>query len=105
MNNNRNMVKWQSFSAVINGDYLVNKIISTKEKIKKPELSEEELKEIEELVLISYSNQEPFHFHYFYNGKILTKYNFVKEIDSISKKILLNDSTSLFFNQITNITT
>lgn len=105
MNNNRNIVKWQPFSAVIPGSYIVNKIINDKCKVKKPELSEEQIKEIEELVVISYSNQEPFHFHYFYNGKIIIKYGFVKEINSVLKKILLNDDTSLFFNQIVSITT
>lgn len=101
--NNRNMVKWQPFSAVIPGSYVVNKIINSKNKIKKPELSDEQLKEIENLVIISYSNQESFHFRYFYNGKILIKYGFIKEINPISKKILLNDGTLLFFNQIINI--
>ena len=103
MNSNRGMVKWQPFSAIIPGNYLVNKILSTKNKIKKPELSEEQLKEIENFVLTSYTNQEPFHFYYFNNGKILSKYSFVKEINSISKKILLSDGTFLFFNQIIKI--
>lgn len=104
MNSNRNMVKWQPFSAVIPGSYIVNKITNDKNKVRKPELSEEQLKEIENLVIISYSNQEAFHFHYFCNGKMLIKYGFIKEINSISKKILLNDGTFLFFNQIISIT-
>lgn len=105
MNSNRGMIKWQPFSAVIPGNHLVNKIINDKSKIKKPELSEEQLKEIEKLVLISYSNKEPFHFCYFYNGQELIKYGFIKDINSVTKKILLSDGTLLFFNQIVSIKT
>ncbi len=105
MNSNRGMVKWQPFSAVIPGNHLVSKIINDKSKIKKPELSEEQLKNIEKLVIISYTNQESFHFYYFYSGKKLIKYGFVKKIDSVMKKILLNNGTLIFFNQIIDITT
>lgn len=103
MNSNRGMIKWQPFSAVVPSNYIVKKILNEKNKIKKPSLSEEQLKEIEELVLISYTNQESFHFCYFYGGRKYFKYGFIKEIDSVTKKILLNDGTLLFFNQIVSI--
>lgn len=103
MNSNRGMVKWQPFSAVVPSSYIINKIVTDKNKIKKPELSEEQLENIEKLVIISYTNQEAFHFCYFYSGKKLIKYGFVKEIDSIKKRILLNNGALIFFNQIISI--
>ena len=45
--NKRNLVKWQPFSAVIPGKYLVDKVMKDKNKIEMPILSDDQLKEIE----------------------------------------------------------
>ena len=78
---------------------------SEKEKIKKPVLSEEQLREIQERLWEGFHNQIPLHITYFFKGKYQMKKDvIVLNISLRDKKILLEDYSSLYFDQIIGIT-
>lgn len=99
----RGMIKWQPFNSVISSRSIINKVLDEKEKIKRPNLSEDQLIEIEKLIKESFTNEEEIEISFYKSGKIYIKQCFVKYIIIDCSKVILNDNSSLFFNQIINI--
>ena len=56
--NDRGMIKWAPFSAVVPGTYLVREIELEKHRIKKPCLDEDKVTEIEKSILEAYNNHD-----------------------------------------------
>ena len=98
--NNRGMIKWQPFNAVIPGKYMVNSVLKEKNKIKRPILSEDQLREIEEKIFTAYKNDEVVKIKLYKSGKFYMKKGIIKNIDKLSHKITLNDGYCMFFEQI-----
>ena len=59
---NRNAIKWAPFNSVINGNYIMNMIVKEKSRIVKPDLSEEQINEFENLIKESLINKIPLEF-------------------------------------------
>ena len=67
---NRNAIKWAPFNSVINGNYIMNIIVKEKSRIVKPDLSEEQINEFENLIKESLINKIPLEFTIYDNGYI-----------------------------------
>lgn len=99
----RGMIKWQPFNSVISSKIIIDEIIDEKLKVKMPILSDEQIMDIENMLLESFTNQEIMEFYYFKNGKILKKINYITKIIYSTQKIVFNDNSALFFKQLINI--
>lgn len=98
----RGMIKWEPFNSVIPSSKVIKDVINEKNKIKKPILSEEQLKNIEQKLIDSYNSKENIIISYFQNGYILNEEGIIKKIDYINKKVYL-DYKIIYFSQITDI--
>lgn len=101
--NKRNLVKWQPFSAVIPGKYLVDKVMKDKNKIEMPILSDDQLKEIENKLIRALELQDTISLLYYKDGKLYRKVGKVKKIDVNKRKIFLSETFSVYFEQIIRI--
>ena len=104
-NEERGMIKWLPFASVVNPNELVNNIMKEKNKISKPILSEDELKEIENSILTSFECKNTIEIYYYKNGYIYKEEGIIKQIDIQKKLILLSNNIKITFNTIikTNI--
>ncbi len=101
--NKRNLVKWQPFSAVIPGKYLVDKVMKDKNKIEMPILSDDQLKEIENKLIRAWELQDTISLLYYKDGKLYRKVGKVKKIDVNKRKIFLSETFFVYFEQIIRI--
>lgn len=97
---NRELVKWQPFSAVVTGNVMINEVLNKKNKIAMPVLSEDQKNELQEKMLISYNNQDIINIRYYKAGKVLEVKGIISNIDSIGHKLVINGQISVFFSQI-----
>jgi len=100
---NRSQAKWAPFNAVAPGDEMVKDVLKRKYVVKMPILSDDQINEIEEKVLISYNNQTKIKVKYFRSGRYYLREGIVSNIDALGRKIALNGNYSLFFSQIIEI--
>ena len=100
---NRNAIKWAPFNSVINGSYIMNMIVKEKSRIVKPDLSEEQINEFENLIKESLINKIPLEFTIYDNGYTKNIKGTVTKIDSSLNKIFLNYNNHIFFCEIMNI--
>ena len=103
MNNfDRGMIKWQPFNAVVPSKQLVNEILKEKNKIKMPNLSEEQRRNIEEKLILAFYENDEVTLDFYYQGKIFKIKEKIKKIDSTYHKIYFNNKV-LLFDQIINV--
>ncbi len=95
----RGMVKWAPFNSVINGNDVKKVLNDKKNKINKPNLSDEQIEEIENCVVNAYSNKTNITLLYYYSSKLIKISGIIKKLDPINKRILINDKY-LYFNNI-----
>lgn len=100
---NRGMIKWQPFSAVVPGSFLVKQVMKKKNRVKMPTLSDDQITSIENKILNSYKLQIPVTIKYYKNYTIFLKEGIISKIDTITKKIFINDASTLYFSQIIEI--
>ena len=81
---------------------MIHDVLKQKEKIPRPNLSEEQINDIEEKLILAFYEHEPVTLEYYTQGKIIKINDTIKKIDSTYRKIYLNDIT-LLFSQITKI--
>ena len=97
----RGMRKWMPFDSVASSKKMVQSILSEKSKVSKPNLSEEQLKELEEKVWEGFHNQIPLRIVYFFRGRYQVKQNLlILEIQTVQKRIRFEDQSILYFDQI-----
>ncbi len=98
----RGMMKWQPFKS-LSGQYKVlDEHRKEKEKVEKPELSEDEIEDINNL-LVSLSKGDCVNVTYFDNGSILhSKDNFIR-CDTIERMIQLK-TTRIRFDMLLGLT-
>ncbi len=99
----RGIIKWQPFSAVVPSYRMINDVLSKKNVVEMPVLSEDQLVTIQEKLLSSFQKKEIVTILYFFAGRYYTIKGLVTQIDTNTHKILLNDKKSLFFSQIIRI--
>lgn len=98
----RGIIKWQPFNSVISSQKIMENLRKEKEKVEKPILSDEEIKEIEEKIIEAYYSQELVILKFYKDGYINSLRGKIKKIDQITKMIYFND-TKIFFKQILSI--
>lgn len=103
MNKDRGMIKWQPFNSVINNKTLINSILKEKEKIRKPELSDEEIELLEDKIIVSYYTHSNLLITYYQDGYLLKTISKIIKIDQIYKKVYLDNHKILLFKQIIDI--
>lgn len=100
----RGMKKWMPFDSVTSSKQMVQHIIEEKSKVSRPSLSEEQKEEIERTIWEGFHNQVPLRIVYFFRGRYQVKQNlFILDIQLIDKKIILDDYSSLYFDQIIRV--
>lgn len=100
---NRGMMKWQPFSAVTPGTILVTEVLKKKNRHEMPVLSDDQITNIENKLLLSYKLQSPIKIKYYKNYGIFLKEGIISKIDISSKKIFINNNSYLYFSQIIEI--
>lgn len=100
----RGIIKWAPFESVTSTKKMINDILKEKNKIKSPVLSEEQIKTIENTLIIAYYEQNEVEISYYQSGAIKKLISNIKKIDSINHKIYFNELTILF-EQIIGINT
>lgn len=94
--------KWAPFASLFNNDEILKEIEEEKV-ISKPILSEEELEIIEKNIKQSFHTKEMVKITYYYKGKIKEKICKIKSIKDCEYKILLDDFSFLYFEQVLNV--
>ena len=100
---NRGIIKWQPFSTVASSNTLINEVLKKKNRLKMPILSEDQISNIENKILNSYKLQIPIRIKYYKNYSIFLKEGIISKIDINSKKIFINNNSTLYFSQIIEI--
>lgn len=96
----RKMIKWKSFDSVMNLKLAVTQINNTKNKITMPILSEDQLEEIQYNVHYALFHNKRILIKYYKNGYYYTIEDYIIQIDTIKKRMIFKNHSSLFFNQI-----
>lgn len=96
----RGMKKWQPFNALEHYDDYINSTFSYKQKVEKPTLSEEQIEEINNM-LILYNHDEVNITHY-KQGEILQIKGIINKIDVPNQVITIN-KTRIFLSNLLKI--
>lgn len=100
----RGMIKWVPFDSVTSSKDMLRHIVKEKNRILKPILSEEQLREIEEKIWEGYHNQIPLQIVYYYKGRYQSKNGLsILEIQMNQKRIIFQDYSILYFDQILQV--
>ncbi len=102
--NDRGMIKWAPFSAVVNGNELLSEIKEEKSRISKPILSEEQINELESIILEAFASHSTIEIIYYKDNHAYKITGIITKIEPITKKITLNNQKNIFFNNIIRIT-
>jgi len=100
MNNNsedRGMLKWQPFYSVLSEDE-VRDTTCTIDNVSKPDLSEDQIEEIEMLIMDAYNNKKEVTLSIFNQHKIIEVSGIITKLDPLHKSIYLNKQMILFTN-------
>ncbi len=103
MNKDRGIIKWMPFNSIIGEKQMIEKLVKEKQKIKKPILSLEQQKEIEDKLLEIFYEQIESTFKIYQNGFIITLKTKIKSMDYAYKKIELENHKTILFTQIIEI--
>ncbi len=101
--NDRGMIKWAPFNSVINGSQVIKEIKFEKSKINKPILSEEQIANLEEKIITAYAGNSVIKLYFYKNEHINIIDGKITKLDSVNKKIIINNKTSIYFNNIIDI--
>lgn len=101
--NDRGIVKWAPFNSVINGNQLLDEINYERNRISKPILSEEQIADLEENIIIAYSERSIINLYFYKNGCINIINGQITKLDPANKIITINNKTRIYFNNIIDI--
>ncbi len=101
MNNNQNedrgMMKWAPFYSVLS-EKEIKESVENKEVYSKPDLSEDQISELENIIIDSYNNKKEIEIKVYENHKIAVKQGIINKLDPMHKAIYLNKKMILFTN-------
>lgn len=103
MNKDRGMIKWMPFNSVVSTKEVLSSILKEKEKVKKPVMSDDEIKQLEKSIIDAFYMQTTISITYYKGGYTYKYTGKIKKIDSLNKLIYLNN-LRLLFNQIIDVT-
>ena len=101
----RGEIKWAPFNSVISAKYIVSEIEKKKKRINKPTLSEEQVNYIEKTILESMTDGVTVDLTFYKEGFLYHDKATILKVDSVHKKIYLNNKHVLYFWDIINIKT
>ncbi|MCU7392789.1 MULTISPECIES: YolD-like family protein [Bacillus] len=87
----RTMIKWRAFAALPEQFIGINKLIEEQTKIKRPTLTPEEQEIIEKKIIDSYTSESEILLTYFEDGRLLTCYMTVVNMNSLKQSITCTD--------------
>lgn len=93
----RGMMKWAPFYSVLS-EKEINENIDKSNIDEMPELSEEQLDELENIIICAYNNKSNVKMIYFEGTKKITSSGIINKLDPIHKSIYLNKKMILFSN-------
>ncbi len=99
----RGMMKWMPFDSLSSSKQMVSEILKEKRKKEKPLMSDDQLFEIEQKLKEAYHSRIPVQIIYFYQGNFQEKVNIIWQIFHDQKRILFQDGSSLYFDQILSV--
>ncbi len=103
MNNDRGVIKWMPFNSIVEEQKLIEQLVKDKNKITKPNLSQEQIQKNEEKLIEAFYEKIKVTIEYFQAGDLLKITSKILKIDTISQKIYLEKQQILFFKQIIKI--
>jgi len=95
-------MSWSPFNSVINNKVIMSEIKSKENRINKPILSEEQINDIENTIIESFTSNLNVMVSYYNNYKIDTYIGLINKINSTNKTITINNKI-LYFNNILKI--
>jgi len=98
-NEDRGMMKWQAFHSVISEDE-INKSIKNRCLNEKPDLSEDQISEIENIIVDAFNNKKEVVITVYSKIKNIIDKGFVTKLDPMHKAIYLNKKMIPFNNII-----
>ena len=93
----RGMMKWAPFYSVLS-EKEIKESISEIELYSNPELSEDQMSELENTIVDAYSNKKEVEMKVYENTNILLKQGIINKLDPMHKAIYLNKKMILFSN-------
>ena len=95
----RGMMKWAPFYSVLS-EKEINDNVNDNNTVSMPELSEDQIMEIETNIIDAYNNKKNIEITLYENYNIVKKIGVITKLDSIHKAIYLNKQMILFKNII-----
>ncbi len=95
----RGIIKWRPFDSVYSSKSIIKEIMSEKNKVDFPILSEDQLNYIEEQIIFAYNSKLIIKLQYYFNGYIFNITGTIDKIDKNNKKIFIKN-TPLYIKQI-----
>ena len=99
----RGIIKWTPFNSIVYQRQIIDNLVNEKNKITKPNLSQEQIEKNEQLLIEAFYEQIKIKIDYFKEGFILSTYSEISNIDYTFKKIRLKNNKSLLFSQIIKV--
>lgn len=99
----RGFIKWLPFDSVVSTKNILKKCAEEKRHLRMPILSEEQLKNNEELIILAFQTGVIIKLTFFKVDKIYQVTSKIQDIIPHKKKIILTNKMSIYFSQIINI--
>jgi hypothetical protein len=93
-------MSWAPFNSVINNHDIMSDIKDKESYINKPEYTEEQLEELEFKVINAYTSKDQINIYYYQNHKSICIKGVINKIDSVYKRIYINNISINFFDII-----
>ena len=95
----RGMMKWAPFYSVLSENE-IKTTVENKEIYSKPDLSEDQIMELENIIIEAYNNNKGVKIKIYDNRNFITKEGIINKLDTVHKAIYLNKKMILFSNII-----
>lgn len=96
-NEDRGMMKWAPFYSVLS-EKEIKESVENKEVYSKPDLSEDQISELENIIIDAYNNKKEIEIKVYESHGTIIKQGIINKIDPIHKAIYLNKKMILFTN-------
>ena len=98
--NDRGMIKWQPFDSVYSSKELEREILIKRSKISKPILTDEQINNIEANLFHAYHENIPVKITFFQSNRLFKITKKIIKIILINQKIIFEDLSYIYFDQI-----
>ena len=101
--NDRGMIKWQPFDSVYSSKELEQEILIKRSKISKPILTDEQKNNLEIDLFHAYHENIPAKITFFQSNRLFKITKRIIKIILINQKIIFDDASYIYFDQIVHI--